>query len=218
MSSRSYDDLCGVARTLDVVGERWAMLIVRELVLGPKRFSDLRESLDGISQNVLSQRLRELTASGIVQRVRLGVPASTSAYELTEVGRDVEPVLIAMARWGISQPAPAGAHLGHDPFVLMLKAFYSPGLDSFDGQVRLVLEPDRYDLEIAGGTLHARRASGPTPNLVIEGDPIALRNVVKGDRGLGEAIDDGDVVVVGDQSRAAAFLALFPVRSSFAAA
>jgi len=217
MSARSYDDLCGVARTLDAVGERWALLIVRELVLGPKRFGDLRHAL-GISQNVLSQRLRELGENGIVEQVRLGPPASTVAYELTAVGREIEPVLLAMARWGVTQPAPADADLGHDAFVLMLKAFYSPAQGAFHGHVHLVLEPDRYEIDATGAILGARRSSGAPSDLEIAGDPIALRAVVTGDATLASMIADGRVQVIGDPARASAFLRLFPVRSSSSAA
>ena len=83
---RSYDDPCGIARALDLVGERWALLLVRELVFGPKRFTDVRRGLPGASQNVLAQRLRELRRDGIVEQIRLGPPAATQAYRLTELG------------------------------------------------------------------------------------------------------------------------------------
>jgi DNA-binding HxlR family transcriptional regulator len=84
--TRQYDDPCGVARALDVVGERWTLLVVRELLFGPKRFSDLVRGLPGMSQNVLSQRLRELASAGLVERRRLGPPVSAQVYELTERG------------------------------------------------------------------------------------------------------------------------------------
>src|SRR6266702_797200 len=95
---RSYGDSCGVARALDVVGERWALLVVRELLFGPKRYADLSRGLPGMSQNVLSQRLRELEQEGIMRRRKLGPPASIRVYELTERGQDLEPVLCAYTR------------------------------------------------------------------------------------------------------------------------
>src|ERR687893_724201 len=95
---RTYGDLCGIARALDVVGERWALLVVRELMFGPKRFVDLHRGLSGMSHNVLSQRLRELEDAGVVTRRVLGPPARIRAYELTPRGRDLEPVLIALGR------------------------------------------------------------------------------------------------------------------------
>src|SRR5829696_4949478 len=89
---RSYGDPCGIARALDVVGERWALLVVRELVLGPKRFTDLRAHLPGIATDVLSQRLRQLEHAGVLRPTTLPSPASGPAYELTPRGRELEPV------------------------------------------------------------------------------------------------------------------------------
>ena len=96
---RSYRDLCGIARALDVVGERWALLVVRELLHGPKRFADLHRGLPGTSQNVLTQRLRELEDSGVLVRRRALPPASGLIYELTDHGRALEPVLLALGRY-----------------------------------------------------------------------------------------------------------------------
>src|SRR4051812_18209103 len=98
MAARTYDDPCGIARALDVVGERWALLVVRELLLGPKRFADLVRGLDGVSQNVLSQRLRDLEGDGVIARRRLGPPVSASVYELTPWGRELGPVLGSLGR------------------------------------------------------------------------------------------------------------------------
>src|ERR1700704_6818882 len=98
--TRTYGDQCGVARALDVVGERWALLVVRELLLGPKRFTDLRSGLPHLSPDVLSQRLRELEGAGIVQRRKLAPPAASRVYELTPRGRELEPVVLGLGRWG----------------------------------------------------------------------------------------------------------------------
>src|ERR1700737_4169741 len=103
-AKRTYDDPCGVARALDRVGERWALLVVRELLFGPKRFTDLSQGLPGMSQNVLSQRLRELEDAAVVRRRRLGPPSSARVYELTQRGAELEPVLQALARWGSRNP------------------------------------------------------------------------------------------------------------------
>src|SRR3954467_9761360 len=97
---RTYGDRCGVARALDVVGERWALLVVRELVLGPKRFTDLRTGLRGVSTDVLSQRLRQLEQAGVLRRVPPPPRGAPRAYELPARGRELEPVLHALGRWG----------------------------------------------------------------------------------------------------------------------
>jgi DNA-binding HxlR family transcriptional regulator len=101
---RRYDDACGTAHALDLVGERWALLVARELMLGPKRFSDLRASLPGISANVLTQRLEGLEASGVLSRRRLPPPASVQVYELTPWGYELEPAILEMGRWA-ARPA-----------------------------------------------------------------------------------------------------------------
>src|SRR3712207_6280268 len=107
-SRRSYDDACGAAHALDLVGERWALLVMRELMLGPKRFSDLRADLPGISANVLTQRLEGLEASGVLVRRRLPPPASVQVYELTPWGYESEPIFQALGRWAARSPQ-------HDP-------------------------------------------------------------------------------------------------------
>src|SRR3954464_7006515 len=98
-SRRSYEDACGAAHALDLIGERWALLVMRELMLGPKRFSDLRSDLPGISANVLTQRLEGLGASALLARRRLPPPASTQVYELTPWGYEAEPIVQSLGRW-----------------------------------------------------------------------------------------------------------------------
>src|SRR3954468_14737795 len=98
-SRRRYDDACGTAHALDLIGERWALLVMRELMLGPKRFSDIRAGLPGISANVLSQRLEGLEAAGVLRRRRLPRPAAVRVYELTDWGYESEPILQALGRW-----------------------------------------------------------------------------------------------------------------------
>src|SRR5207248_7286064 len=99
-TTRTYGDGCAIARALDLVGERWALLVVRELLLGPKRFTDLRSGLPNASPNVLSERLRELEEAGVLRRRKLPPPAAAWVYELTAWGRDLEPVVTALGRWG----------------------------------------------------------------------------------------------------------------------
>ena len=107
-TKRTYGDRCGVARALDIVGERWALLVVRELLLGPKRFTDLRAGLPHVGPDILAQRLRELEASGVLRRGTLPPPAGSRIYELTERGQQLEPVVLALGRFGSVAPVPAG--------------------------------------------------------------------------------------------------------------
>src|SRR3954451_8541329 len=98
VAMRTYNDRCGIARALDVVGDRWALLVVRDLLLGPKRFSDLRTGLRRVTADVLSQRLRELEAAAVLQPRRLPPPASAQVYEPTARGREPEPVVLGLGR------------------------------------------------------------------------------------------------------------------------
>src|SRR5438034_10192223 len=103
-AKRDYDDGCAAAHGLALVGERWALLVVRELLLGPKRFTDLRAGLPHVGPDVLAQRLRELEQAGVVRRGKLAPPAAARIYELTEWGRKLEPVVLALGRWGSQAP------------------------------------------------------------------------------------------------------------------
>src|SRR3954465_13630044 len=105
---RTYGDGCAIARALDVVGERWALLVVRELLLGPKRFTDLKRGLPNSSPNVLSERLRELERSGVVKRGKLPPPAGSQVYELTDWGRELEGIVVSLGRWASRSPSPPG--------------------------------------------------------------------------------------------------------------
>ena len=129
MSTRRYDDPCGIARALDAVGERWALLVVRELIFGPKRFSQLRDGLHGVSPNVLSQRLRDLEDGGIVRRDALDPPAGVAVYELTARGLALEPILLELGRWGSQQPLPAAGELSACAVLLALKTVFDPSAD-----------------------------------------------------------------------------------------
>src|SRR5919204_783837 len=119
---RTYGDRCGVARALDLVGERWALLVVRELLLGPKRFTDLRAGLPHVAPDVLSQRLRELEQAGVMQRRTLPPPAGSRVYELTERGHRLEPVVLELGFWGSVAPFPSeDAKIGADATAIALK-------------------------------------------------------------------------------------------------
>src|SRR3954469_2103510 len=145
-TKRTYGDRCGVARALDIVGERWALLVVRELLLGPKRFTDLRAGLPHVGPDVLSQRLRELEQAGIVQRRTLAPPAGSRVYELTERGRALEPVVLELGRWGSVAPFPPGdAAIGTDAFVIALKTLFEPAAaDGTGGRYELRLGDQRF--------------------------------------------------------------------------
>jgi DNA-binding HxlR family transcriptional regulator len=203
---RSYDDPCGLARALDLVGERWALLVVRELLLGPKRFADLRRGLPGLSQNVLSQRLRELEEAGVVTRRRLEPPASAWAYELTARGRALEPALVALAAWGSRTPVRSSAELSPDALMLALRTTVAGPVDP--ARVELRLDDDRFTVEVDGEVRIVRGSSPVPPDAVIAGSASAFRSVVFGGEPLSR------LTVEGDRAVAERFVRTFPRPSS----
>jgi len=196
-NSRTYGDQCGVARSLDVIGERWALLIVRELLLGPKRFGDLMAGLVGASPNVISQRLRELSGDGVVRQRLLEPPARVRVYELTEWGRELEPVVLHLGLWGERTPVPQGTPPSLDSLLLALRAKADP--DELAGVYELRIGTDSVVVEAVSGSLRMRRgtADRPTGTLVTDGD--TLRAVCFGQRSVDDAVQAGDLRIDGDQ-------------------
>jgi DNA-binding HxlR family transcriptional regulator len=207
--ARQYDDPCGVARALDVVGERWTLLVVRELLFGPKRFSDLVRGLPGMSQNVLSQRLRELAGAGLLERRRMGPPVSGQVYELTERGAALRPVVVELARWGSRIPTTSRADLSADALALALLTTFDPD-GAEDVRIALQLGDDRFVAEITDGRLHVARGTADRPDAEIRTDAASLRSVVFGGRELVEAVAAGVAEVRGDAEKATAFVTRFP--------
>jgi DNA-binding HxlR family transcriptional regulator len=217
---RRYDDACAAAHALDLVGERWALLVVRELVLGPKRFTDLRAGLPHVSPNVLAQRLRELEGAGVVRRRKLPPPAASRVYELTEWGMELEPVIIRLGRWGSRSPLrPRDAALGVDSLVLSLRTMFdSAAAEGLEASYELRLGEDSFRAEVVGGSFEIERGVPDGPDAVIEGDPGALVALIYEGRELDEALRSGEVRIEGDRQAVERFLALFPLPQPAASA
>lgn len=191
MANRTYNDRCGIARALDAVGDRWALLVVRELLLGPKRFTDLRAGLPRVSPDVLAQRLRELEATGALRRDTLPPPAASQVYELTERGHELKPVILELGRWGSRQP-PNDGPLGPDAAVIALMTMFSGDLA---GTYELRLDGQVFRVSAADGELDAARGPATEPAAVIEGSPGALASV------LWHGADARRLTVTGDARR-----------------
>ena len=176
---RTYDDPCGLARALNLVGERWALLIVRELLLGPKRFTDLRRGLPGASQSVLTQRLGELEHAGVLRRRVLEPPASTAAYELTARGRDLEPALLHLSAWGSRAPMTSGSQLSVDALALAMRTTFDPAAAG-DLRLRceLRLDGDRLGVAVADGRLELTRGPVRKPDAVVHASAAAFRSAI----------------------------------------
>jgi DNA-binding HxlR family transcriptional regulator len=198
---RSYGDPCGIARALDVVGERWALLIVRELLFGPKRFTELRAGL-GASPNVLSQRLGELEAGGIVQRRSTG----GALYELTDWGRELHPVLVQLGRWGARAPHRPAGELSVDALMVALEAtFVAEKAAELHASYELRLGEERFYVDVDGPNIAIARGSPRRPDVVIETDAGTLRALVFGELELAHA----PVESRGDARLARTFFRLF---------
>ncbi|MGW4642814.1 winged helix-turn-helix transcriptional regulator [Sphaerisporangium sp. NPDC004334] len=196
---RSYGDACGVARGLDVIGDRWALLVVRDLLLGPKRFNDLLAGLPGVSPNVLTQRLADLTGHGVVRRRDLGAPARVHLYELTEWGRELEPVLLGLGRWGSRAPSPPDRELGRDSLLLGVKAcFDAARADELRGTYELRVAPETYALEVTEGSIEISRSDAGRPDATLTTDLDTLRAVLAGRRTPADAVRSGDLHLDGD--------------------
>jgi DNA-binding HxlR family transcriptional regulator len=201
---RTYADPCGIARALDVVGERWALLIVRELSLGPQRFGQLREALTGVSPNVLSQRLRELEADGIVRRDTLPPPASVVVYELSERGKALGPILLELGRWGSSTPRHEGRELGAVSMMIALQSMFDPDTDDHvTYEVRL--GDDHFGVAIADHRLVVSRGRPHDPVACLTTDITTLRTVVFLGTPVRAAEQSGALSITGDRRAAARF-------------
>jgi DNA-binding HxlR family transcriptional regulator len=191
VANRTYSDRCGIARALDAVGDRWALLVVRELLLGPKRFTDLRAGLPKVSPDVLAQRLRELEAAGVLRRDWLPPPAASQIYELTDRGRELEPVILELGRWGSREP-PNDGPLGPDAAVIALMTMFGGELD---GTFELRLDGQVFTLRATDGRLDAARGPAADPAAVIEGRPGTLASV------LWHGADRRQLTITGDARR-----------------
>ncbi|WP_234583658.1 helix-turn-helix domain-containing protein [Micromonospora sp. MH99] len=196
---RNYGDPCGVARGLDIIGERWALLVVRNLLLGPRRFNDLLGGLPGMSPNVLSQRLRELTEHGVVRRRDLGPPARVHLYELTAWGRALEPILLEFGRWGSQSPQlPEGA-LGIDSLLLTIKVGFDPARAAdLRGVYAFHIDADPYLAEVADDSVQLRRGTTAEPDATLTTDIDTLRAVCGQQMTMAAAADAGVLALTGD--------------------
>jgi DNA-binding HxlR family transcriptional regulator len=210
--SRRYDDPCGIARALDVIGDRWALLVVRELIFGPKRFAQLRAGLHAISPNVLSQRLRDLESAGVIRRTELAPPAGVPVYELTDRGRALEPVLLELGRWGSQEPITSARELTTDALLVALKAAFDPSAGP-DGTVGYEVEigGDKVMVTVSGGSLEVSRGRTGQADAGLLGDVATMRAVLFGRETIAGAERAGRLAVTGDRGLAERFTRMFPV-------
>jgi DNA-binding HxlR family transcriptional regulator/putative sterol carrier protein len=203
---RSYSQFCPAARALDVVGERWTLLIVRDLLLGAKRYTDLQEGLPGIGPNVLADRLRSLEGAGLIARRRLPPPAASTVYELTELGRALRPVLEALFQWGLRViDAPSSTDT-------VKASYWLPAIESAARADALPAEAnDTYEFRVGDEVIsvtarqnHIEVHQGPAgfPDLVLHTDPATFVALGRGELTPLAAISAGTLTVEGDPDAA----------------
>jgi DNA-binding HxlR family transcriptional regulator/putative sterol carrier protein len=211
---RTYGDGCAIAQALDVVGERWALLVVRELLLGPKRYTDLRRGLPNASPNVLAERLRELERAGVIRRRKLAPPASSRVYELTDWGRELEETVISLGRWGARSPTPlSDAPIASaDSVILALLSRFDPGAaDGLRASYELRLGEDRFQIEVADDKIEAARGGTDQADATIDTDPDTLGAVLWAGRSLADAERSGTLTIEGDKAAVKRLVRLFPI-------
>lgn len=213
MSRRCYGQYCGVAYALETVGERWALLLIRDLILGPKRFTDLRRGLPRIPSNVLSARLKELEKAGIIRRRLLPRPSTGIVYELTDYGRELEDIVLRLGLWGartLGEPRLEDT-VNPDSLMLALRATFRPEATrdlqaSYElrlGEIVLHARIDKGALEVAEGPL-------ADADLVLETD-LTIRALMSGELSPGDAVKSGKVRVAGNAELLERFVEVFHI-------
>lgn len=163
MTKRTYNQFCPLAISMDIIGERWTLLIVRELLPSPRRYTDLQNALPSMGTNLLAKRLKALDELNIIQQRVLPPPASSTVYELTPYGAELEDMVLALTRWGfksMQMPPPPDAHFTVSSAMVAMKAFFSPDLaQNIDITIELHLENEVYQVRIADRKIHIQVGS-----------------------------------------------------------
>lgn len=213
VGKRKYDEGCAVSHALDLIGERWALLVVRELLLGPKRFTDLRSGIPGASPDVLANRLRELRDAGIVFQHRLPPPAGSHVYELTAWGAELEPVVTHLGRWGSRSPAmPYNGHSSIDSLLLSLRSLFDPeAARGFSATVSIRVEGRPFHAQVTEGKFDLSGAEPDHPTATLDTTRGTLAELLYGGRPLDDALRGGEATITGPTEVVARFLKLFPL-------
>jgi len=216
-SVRSYNQYCAVARGLDVIGDRWTLLLVRNLLLGPKRYKDLLEGLPGIGTNLLAARLRELEDVGLLERAVLPPPAGSTVYRLTETGAALEPVLMAISRWGgrfLGRPRPEDALVPSAYFVALRAAFQPDVAAHLEETYEFRIAGSVFEVRVDGGVCSTREGEARNPDAVLTLSVETLDALLFEGLSPEDALSNGRVEVRGDPRALDRFLSVFDVRAA----
>lgn len=211
--TRAYGQYCGFSRALEVVGERWALLIVRDLLVGPKRFTDLHRGLSGIPTNILTSRLKELEDAGVVARRLLPRPAGSVVYELTPYGLELEDVVLALGRWGaktLGDPRPDEI-VTHDSMIMAMRTTFQPqAARKLRATYELRMGDIVLHLRITNGKLDVQSGPLPDADLIIEAGP-AIKMLMSRELTPEDAIANGSVQLTGDATLLDRFVDIFQI-------
>jgi len=177
---KRYEQACAIARALDIVGDRWSLLLVRELTLGPRRYRDLATGLPGIPSNVLATRLKDLQAAGVITRRTLPAPTDVTVYELTEAGRALQPALTELLHWGLRYAPEPSQHAAAQPGWALLAAAGRPTALPAGQTCELRVGPEIFYLGSDAGTLTVRRGPAPDGDAVITMPADAFYSLLTG--------------------------------------
>jgi DNA-binding HxlR family transcriptional regulator len=211
--TREYGQYCGLARALELVGERWALLIIRDLLVGPKRFSELQRGLPKIPSNILASRLKELEEAGIVQRRAQPRPAGGSVYELTADGGELEEAVAALGRWGAQRLGDmrTGEIITDDSMAMALRAIFRPeAAADCDLTFELHVGEVVVNATVCNGAVRVGKGSLPAPDLMIEGGP-QIRALLAGEISPADALKTGAARVRGKRALFGRFVQLFHI-------
>jgi len=209
---KPYHDGCATAHALDLIGERWALLIVRELVPGPKRFSDIKQALPGISTNILTNRLNELEAGHVLLREQLPPPSASQVYRLTAWGAELEPLIQDIGRWAARSPTMTpGKPMSAASVMLSLRTmFASERAEGLRLRLSLVLDSIPHRAEVCDGAFRIDLGYIEAPDVVVSGDPNLFAAMVYDGMSVGAAEAAG-LSIVGSHQALAQFCSLFPL-------
>jgi DNA-binding HxlR family transcriptional regulator/putative sterol carrier protein len=210
--TRGYGQYCGLARALELVGSRWTLLIVRELLAGPKRYTELAQGLPGIPSNILSSRLREMEDGGIVERTLEPRPSTSVVYTLTAYGQELEGPMTALGRWGVKSLAPptGDATYSSSALALALKSVFDT---EPAGDRRLVadirLGDQRLHVVVGDGSVCFPRQPPADPDFVVTATPAVFSELLAGNLDISAALDTGAATVDGSRREAHRFFKIF---------
>ena len=204
---RRFDDACGLAHAMELLGERWAMLVLRELAYGPRRFSELKADLQGISANVLTQRLTELEQRGLVRKIKLPPPASVQVYEATEWGLEAVPVIASLGRWAARSPLhDPTLPMSHVSVLMSMQTLISPQrAEGMSARIGFRLGDATYVAHVHDGRFDVARCEADDCDVTFIGSPTDLAAVIHG----GAPFET--IKVEGDLALAQRFRTLFPL-------